>query len=88
MDNLRHGWGSSYDRNGNKLYEGDWRCGMNDYEKDCLVVEDYCENEFLSCDNIYRLVVVLAAIYRLRVFLAAKIFYRQKTKYHREKTTF
>ena len=33
MNDKRHGWGTTYDRNGNKLYEGDWRCGRNDSEE-------------------------------------------------------
>ena len=48
MNDKRHGCGISYDRNGNKLYEGDWRLGKNDFEdrieikneEDCLEIHD------------------------------------------------
>ena len=40
MNDKRHGWGTTYDRNGNKLFEGDWRCGKNDFEDDRIVIED------------------------------------------------
>ena len=48
MNDKRHGWGTTYDRNGNKLYEGDWRFGKNDFEDkmviknedDCLRIHD------------------------------------------------
>ena len=33
MNDKRHGWGVSYDRNGTKLYEGEWRFGFNHYSK-------------------------------------------------------
>ena len=32
MNDQRHGWGITYDKNGNKLFEGDWRFGKNDFE--------------------------------------------------------
>ena len=40
MNGLRHGWGTTYDRNNNKLFEGDWRCGKNDFEDERIVIED------------------------------------------------
>ena len=44
MNGLRHGWGTTYDRNGQKLYEGDWRFGKNDFEDERIVIknEDDC----------------------------------------------
>ena len=48
MNDLRHGWGTTYDRNGQKLYEGDWRCGENcDFEYERIVIEDNCEEDDL-----------------------------------------
>ena len=40
MNDKRHGWGSTYDRNGNKLFEGDWRCGKNSFEEDRIEVKN------------------------------------------------
>ena len=40
MNDKRHGWGESYDRNNIKLFEGDWRCGKNDFEDERIVIED------------------------------------------------
>ena len=39
INDKRHGWGTTYDRNNTKLYEGDWRCGKNDIEER-IVIED------------------------------------------------
>ena len=48
INNERHGWGITYDRNGQKLFEGDWRFGSNVFEdklkitkmQDCLKFHD------------------------------------------------
>ena len=53
MNNKRHGWGVSYDKNNNKLYEGDWRCGKNDFE-DKIVIEDNCEEDDLRIHNLIK----------------------------------
>ena len=54
MDDLRHGWGCSYDRNGEKLYEGDWRCGKNDFEDERIVIEDNCEKDCLRIHDLIK----------------------------------
>ena len=48
MNDKRHGWGSTYDKNGNKLFEGDWRCGKNDFEDERIVIEDNCQKPILK----------------------------------------
>ena len=40
MNDKRHGWGITYDRNGNKLFEGDWRCGKNDFEEERIEIKN------------------------------------------------
>ena len=56
MNDLRHGWGTTYDRNGQKLYEGDWRCGKNDFEEK-MVIEDNSEKEIPIHDLVKDLVI-------------------------------
>ena len=51
MNDKRHGWGTTYDRNGQKLYEGDWRCGKNDFEDERIMIEDNCEEDDLIIQN-------------------------------------
>ena len=36
-NNQRHGFGMLYDRKGELIYEGDWLCGSNDYEKNMIL---------------------------------------------------
>ena len=52
MNNLRHGWGSTYDRNGIQLYEGDWGCG--NIGNDCL-----SQNTITNDENIHNLLSTL-----------------------------
>ena len=47
VNDRRHGWGTSYDRNGQKLFEGDWRCGKNGFDDERIVIEDNCEEDDL-----------------------------------------
>ena len=54
MNDLRHGWGTTYDRNGNKLFEGDWRCGKNDFEEDRIVIKDNCEEDCLEVHDLIK----------------------------------
>ena len=53
MNDKRHGWGVSYDRNGNKLYESEWRCGKNDFEEK-IVIEDNCEKDCLRIHDLIK----------------------------------
>ena len=54
VNDERHGRGISYDRNGNVLYEGEWRCGRNDFEEDVVVVEDNCKEDCLKIHNLIK----------------------------------
>ena len=54
MNGLRHGWGTTYDRNGQKLFEGDWRCGKNNFEDEKIVVEDNCEEDDLRIHDLIK----------------------------------
>ena len=51
LNNKRHGWGCSYDRNGNKLFEGEWRCGNNDFTTK-VEIQEGCENDSTSIHNL------------------------------------
>ena len=58
INDKRHGWGITYDRNGNKLYEGDWRCGKNDFEDERIVIEDDCEEDDLRIHDLIKELVI------------------------------
>ena len=55
MNDKRHGWGISYDRNGTKLYEGEWRFGFNHYSKYTVTREN--ENMNIFSSDIQELVI-------------------------------
>ena len=54
MNDKRHGWGVSYDRNGQKLYEGDWRCGKNDFEDERILIKEDCEEDDLRIHDLIK----------------------------------
>ena len=55
MNDKRHGWGVSYDRNNIKLYEGEWGYGMNNFSS-CVIKKN--ENDFgLINLNVYELII-------------------------------
>ena len=58
MNDKRHGWGESYDRNNLKLYEGDWRCGNNNFEDERIVIEDNCEEDCLRIHDLIKELVI------------------------------
>ena len=49
MNDKRHGWGVSYDRNGQKMYEGEWACGNNHYQQ--LTIEDNYPSNLIEIHN-------------------------------------
>ena len=53
MNDKRHGWGTTYDRNGLKLFEGDWRFGKNDFDEK-IVIEDNCEEDCLRIHDLIK----------------------------------
>ena len=57
VNDLRHGFGTSYDKKGNLLYEGDWRRGNNSFEEENVFVEDNCEEDFIVHDFSKELVI-------------------------------
>ena len=57
LNNLRHGWGTTYNKNGQKLYEGDWRLGRNCGFEDTIEVEDNCDYSLEIHDWIKELIV-------------------------------
>ena len=58
MNDKRHGWGTTYDRNGNKLFEGYWRCGKNCDFEDKIVIEDNCEEDDWRIHNMIKELVI------------------------------
>ena len=55
INDKRHGWGVSYDRNGQKLYEGEWGYGMNCFSS-CVIKRN--ENDFeLINFNVIELII-------------------------------
>ena len=54
INDKRHGWGNTYDRNGQKLYEGDWRFGKNSFEDEKIVIEDNCEGDDVRIHNLIK----------------------------------
>ena len=56
-NNKRHGRGSTYDRNGKHLYEGDWSFGLNDCEKESIVIDDFSEKDFTLCLFVKELII-------------------------------
>ena len=58
MNGKRHGCGSSYDRNGHLLYEGEWRCGKNDNFEDVIVIEKLTEKDCLEFHDLMKELVI------------------------------
>ena len=58
MNDLRHGWGITYDRNGDIKYEGDWRFGKNDFEDERIVIKDNCEEDDLRIHDLIKELVI------------------------------
>ena len=56
-NNERHGFGMLYNRKGELLYEGDWFCGSNDYDKNENVILKDIGNDRIVHSLIHELVI-------------------------------
>ena len=69
FNDKRHGWGITYNKNGEQLYEGEWRFGNNNFddvvfvnnEEDCLKAHDLIKELVIGegCLNEWRFDLVI-----------------------------
>ena len=57
VNGLRHGWGCTYDKEGNLLYEGYWVFGRNDNFD--LIIDNNCEDD--SVIIYYQIKVIISS---------------------------